>query len=85
MAAELEEYSAAAGSIEEGAAGESLEPGGTTGDGECEAALDGVEVCFVSEGELELVPERGADGRVVQGGGAGLLEGLLQLEALVRR
>jgi hypothetical protein len=85
MAAELEEHSAAADIVEEGATGESLEPGGTTSDGECEAALDGVEVCSVSEGELELVPKRCANGRVEQGGGAGLLAGLLQLEALVRR
>ncbi len=79
------EHSAAAGSLEEGATGGSLEPGGATSDGECEAALDGIEVRSLREGELKLMPERCADGRIEQGGGAGLLAGLLQLEALVRR
>ena len=42
-------------------------------------------MCSFGEGELKLVTERCADGRVEQGGGAGLLADLLQLEALVRR
>jgi hypothetical protein len=74
---ELEEQGAAAGSLEEGGAGGRLDPGGAPGDGECEAALDGVEVCPFGEGELELMAERRTDGRVEQGGGVGLLAGLL--------
>ncbi len=62
VAAELEEHSAATGGIDKGAAGGGLEPGGTTSDGECEAALDGVEVRSVGEGELELVSKWRADG-----------------------
>ncbi len=66
--AELEENRAATGGVDEGAAGGGLEPGGATGNGECEAALDGVEVRSFGEGELELVAEWCADGRVEQGG-----------------
>ena len=62
--AELEKNRAAAGGVDEGAAGGGLEPGGTTGDGECETALDGVEVRPVGERELELVSEWRANGRV---------------------
>ncbi len=85
MITKLEENRAAAGGVDEGAAGGGLEPGGTTGDGECETALDGVEVCSFGEGELELVAEWCAGGRVEQGGGVGLLAGLLQFEALFHR
>ncbi len=55
--AELEENRAATCSVNEGAAGGGFELGGTTGDGECETALDGVEVRSFGEGELELVAE----------------------------
>jgi hypothetical protein len=74
---ELEEQGAAAGSFEEGGAGSGLDPGGAPGDGECEAALDGVEVCPFGEGELELVAERRTNGWVEQGRGVGLLASLL--------
>ncbi len=84
MLAELEKNRAAASGVDERASGGGLEPGGTTGDSECETALYGVEVRTVGEGELELVSEWRADGRVKQGGGVGLLAGLLQFEALVR-
>jgi hypothetical protein len=73
----IEEQGAAAGSLEEGGGGSGLDPGGASGDGECEAALDGVEVCPFGERELELVAERRTDGRVEQGGGVGLLASLL--------
>jgi hypothetical protein len=85
MVPELEENRAAAGGLKEGDTGESIDPGGAPSDGECKAALDGVEVCTFGEGELKLVTERSAGGRIEQGGGAGLLAGLLHLEALIRR
>jgi hypothetical protein len=73
----IEEQGAAAGSLEKGGGGSGLDPGGTSGDGECEAALDGVEVCSFGEGELELVAKGSTDGRVEQGGGVRLLASLL--------
>jgi hypothetical protein len=83
--AEFKENRAATDGVDEGAAGGGLEPGGTTCDGECETALDGVEVRSFGEGELELVTEWCAGGRVEKGGSVGLLAGLLQFEALIRR
>jgi hypothetical protein len=73
----IEEQGAAAGSLEEGGGGSGLDPGGASGDGECEAALDGVEVCSFGEGELELVAKGRTNGRVEQGGGVRLLASLL--------
>ncbi len=55
MVTELEEDGAAAGDVNEGAAGGGLEPCGASSDGECEAALDAVEVRSFRKGELELM------------------------------
>jgi hypothetical protein len=74
---EIEEQGAAAGSLKEGGGGSGLDPGGASGDGECEAALDGVEVSSFGEGELELVAKGRTNGRVEQGGGVRLLASLL--------
>jgi hypothetical protein len=82
---ELEENGAATGGVNEGAAGGGLEPSAEACDGECQTALDGVEVRSFGEGELELVAERGAGNQVEQGGRVGLLARLLQLEALISR
>ncbi len=85
MELEVEEDGAAAGGLEEWAAGGGLEPGGASRDGEGETALDGIEVRPLCEGELELMTEWGASGRVVQGGSVGLLASLLQLVAPLGR
>jgi hypothetical protein len=74
---ELEEQGAAAGSFKEGGTGSGLDPGGAPGDGESEAALDGVEVCPFGEGELELVAEGRTNGWVEQSRGVRLLASLL--------
>ncbi len=63
MVPELEEHGAAACGLEEGSTVDSLDPCGAPSDGECKAALYGVEVCPFGEGELELVTERRAGGR----------------------